>query len=56
MAIFGGVETGPATGLLMYSGCPATMSDTLSAQIKDHFAGMPTLRWVRGAHEAMPTR
>ncbi len=30
-------STGPATGLLMDSGCPATMSDKFSARIKDHF-------------------
>src|ERR1700733_1909824 len=31
-------STGPATESLVYSGCPAAMSDKLSSQIKDHFA------------------
>ena len=30
----------PATESQVYSGCPAAMSDKLSAQIKDHFAGL----------------
>jgi predicted transposase YbfD/YdcC len=33
-------STGPATGLPTYSGCPAPMSDELSAQIKKHFASL----------------
>src|SRR3954471_2150891 len=32
--------TGPATESLTFSGCPAAMSDTLSAQIKNHFASL----------------
>src|SRR3954452_19157601 len=40
MAIFGDVEHWPGDRLPTYSGCLATMSDKLSAQIKDHFAGL----------------
>src|SRR5947209_20591366 len=31
---------GPATEPLTFSGCPAAMSDTLSGQIKNHFASL----------------
>ena len=31
-------STGPTTESLTYSGCPASMSDQLSVQIKNHFA------------------
>src|SRR3954471_10953701 len=36
--------TGPATESLTFSGCPAAMSDTLSAQIKNHSAILPPPR------------
>jgi hypothetical protein len=32
--------TGPATESLTFSGCPAAMSDKLSARIKSHLASL----------------